>query len=168
MLDPCQNTQLLLEMGLSEDAANAFLKDYGNKYYDAKDPDLPSPFSSTENSNGFGKIAPSTIKSLFSEETSHPPVNSSTAAPLSFTAFIQYVDYAGFATAMESLRGKKLIYAPEGKNNADQPKVFSAEVKVTPSLFLSPLNSLHHFSFLTITTNCGAVTFFLKLKRLLL
>ena len=129
MLDPCQNPQLLLEMGLPMDAANSFIEDFCNKNGSTADVAVSSSFSSTENCNGFGKIAPSTIKSLFNEDTTHS-INSTTATPLSFTAFIQYVDYAGFAAAMESLRGKKLIYTPNSKSSADPPKVFSAEVKV--------------------------------------
>nr|CDS17629.1 A kinase anchor protein 17A [Echinococcus granulosus] len=127
MLDPCQNPQLLTKMGLSVDHARTFLSDFG--YTLSAEPDAAiSSSSSIYGHDGFGKMAPSTIKPLFFDEKPLTSVDS--ASPLTFTVFIQYTDYSGFAAAMEALRGKKLIYAPNDKNNADSPKFFSAEIKV--------------------------------------
>lgn len=140
MLDPCQNPQLLTKMGLSADRVRTFLCDFGHTFF--AEPDASVPSSSTHGHDGFGKMAPSTIKPLFYDEKSHTSIDST--SPLTFTVFIQYTDYAGFAAAMEALRGKKLIYAPNDKNNTDSPKFFSAEIKVGLlfALFNSPISSL--------------------------
>ncbi|KAL5108668.1 A-kinase anchor protein 17A [Taenia crassiceps] len=126
MLDPCQNPQLLAKMGLSADRVRNFLCDFGHAF--SAEPDVSVSSSSIHSHDGFGKMAPSTIKPLFYDEKSHTSIDST--SPLTFTVFIQYTDYAGFAAAMEALRGKKLIYAPNDKNNTDSPKFFSAEIKV--------------------------------------
>lgn len=124
ILDPCQNHRLLADMGLTLDDAKDILSGFHTSVA-AED----NPISNQSNNhNGFGKMAPSTIKQLLYEEESSSSIDS--AYPLTFTAYIQFVDYAGFTAAMEALRGKKLIYAPGDINKKQPAKFYSAEIKV--------------------------------------
>ncbi|CAH8825788.1 unnamed protein product [Trichobilharzia szidati] len=43
---------------------------------------------------------------------------SSSSSPLTFIAYVQYMDYTGFSRAMDMLRGQKLVYAPTYKNQS--------------------------------------------------
>nr|CDS32084.2 A kinase anchor protein 17A [Hymenolepis microstoma] len=110
ILDPCQNHRLLDDMGLTLDDAKDILSGFHTSVT-AED----NPISNQSvNHNGF--------------EESSSSVDS--AYPLTFTAYIQFVDYAGFTAAMEALRGKKLIYAPGDINKKQPAKFYSAEIKV--------------------------------------
>ncbi|KAM7534920.1 hypothetical protein Aperf_G00000102304 [Anoplocephala perfoliata] len=120
ILDPCQNHHLLAEMGLTLEDAKEILSSCG-----AND-NLIS--TQANNHSGFGKITPAPVKQLFFGEETANSIDS--AYPLMFTAYIQFADYAGFATAMETLRGKKLIYVPGDKESKDPSKFYSAEIKI--------------------------------------
>lgn len=54
-----------------------------------------------------------------------------TSSSLTFTAYIQYTDYSGFAAAMEALRGKKLVHIPPNKNKDDVASMFLANIGVS-------------------------------------
>lgn len=125
VLDPCQNHHLLDDMGLTLEDAREILSDFHNSL--ATEDNLIS--NQSNNHNGFGKITPSTVKQLLYEEASSSSIDS--AYPLTFTAYIQFVDYAGFTAAMETLRGKKLIYAPGDRGKKESAKFYSAEIKVS-------------------------------------
>uniref|UniRef100_A0A5K3F0R4 A-kinase anchor protein 17A n=2 Tax=Mesocestoides corti TaxID=53468 RepID=A0A5K3F0R4_MESCO len=120
MLDPCQNPQLLPKLGLSVGIANAYLAEFNRTFMEEQDSVI------TYNNNGFGKITPSSVKPLVLGEDSQTTNDSSS---LSFTAYIQYAEYAGFAAAMEALRGKKLVHIPPGKKCTESP-CFSAEITI--------------------------------------
>ncbi|KAA3674679.1 splicing factor, arginine/serine-rich 17 [Paragonimus westermani] len=105
---------------------------------------------------GFGKIGPDTISvvsdgahsvsqvpiSIFNATLSSLDTDSASKAksvltPLTFVAYVQYSDYTGFTKAMESLRGHKLVYAPQSpasnavlSEKASTKLYFTAEIKV--------------------------------------
>ncbi|KAF7238261.1 hypothetical protein EG68_11304 [Paragonimus skrjabini miyazakii] len=105
---------------------------------------------------GFGKIGPDTISvvsdgthsvsqvpisvfnaTLSSLDTESASKAKSVLTPLTFIAYVQYNDYTGFTKAMESLRGHKLVYAPQspGPNAVLSEKTntklyFTAEIKI--------------------------------------
>ncbi|CAH8484532.1 unnamed protein product [Schistosoma haematobium] len=64
------------------------------------------------------------------------PTNTSVGSPLTFIAYVQYMDYTGFSRAMDMLRGQKLVYAPTYRSQssalADQNEklYYAAEIKI--------------------------------------
>ncbi|VDN16773.1 unnamed protein product [Dibothriocephalus latus] len=127
MLDPVQNPQLLANLEVPPDGIESNVE--------ASDSALKGA------STGFGKITPAVIKPLAPADldgtsgglTSDTSAFSAAGSPLTFRAYLQYVDYSGFSNAMESLRGMKLVYAPKRPLQSTQPSeqsYFSAEIQV--------------------------------------
>lgn len=125
VLDPCQNPQLISKMGLSIETANACLSAFNRSFKNETE---------ETNSGGFGKITPSGFRPLVLGGNSQ---NQITSSSLTFTAYVQFFDYAGFAAAMEALRGKKLLYMPPSKNESEAAPVFSAEISVRSKLLFA-------------------------------
>ncbi|CAH8462870.1 unnamed protein product [Schistosoma turkestanicum] len=113
---------------------------------------------------GFGKIGPDTI-GILNPTVQHSVINSSSSdsdiksktshlskskksntltssttacvgSPLTFMAYVQYMDYTGFSRAMDMLRGQKLVYAPtyrsQSSASGDQNEklYYAAEIKI--------------------------------------
>lgn len=97
-----------------------------------------------EDCNGFGKIGPDAIGLLNNSKNIVPSADQSphrlSVGLLTFTVFVQYMDFNGFSRAMESLRGQKLVYAPglgsETEPSTDQKLYFAADIKVRSRLLL--------------------------------
>ncbi|BHF73145.1 anchor protein 17A [Sparganum proliferum] len=134
MLDPVQNPQLLENLGVPSDVIKSSVQ-AGVSAMDEDESNLKG------DSTGFGKIAPAVIKPLGTPEldrasgrlTSETSAFNAAGSSLTFRAYVQYVDYSGFSSAMESLRGMKLVYAPKRPLQSTQPSeqsYFSAEIQV--------------------------------------
>ncbi|TNN12000.1 A-kinase anchor protein [Schistosoma japonicum] len=171
MLDPSQNPDCL------EDYMNS--SDTSNNSYDLAlkaESTLRNDSGCTEEYvGGFGKIGPDTI-GVLNPAIQHCAINSSTdsgnqpksyhlskskksniltssptnvGSPLTFIAYVQYMDYTGFSRAMDMLRGQKLVYAPTYRSQSslldqNEKLYYAAEIKIDfdRSKHLSP-DSIH-------------------------
>ncbi|KAK4473022.1 hypothetical protein MN116_002729 [Schistosoma mekongi] len=171
MLDPSQNPDCL------EDYINS--SDVSNNSYDltlkAESTLRNDSGCAEEYVGGFGKIGPDTI-GVLNPAIQHCAINSSTdsgnqpkschlskskksniltssttnvGSPLTFIAYVQYMDYTGFSRAMDMLRGQKLVYAPTYRSQSslldqNEKLYYAAEIKIDfdRSKHLSP-DSIH-------------------------
>ena len=162
MLDPSQNPDCLEDYINSNETLNSScntLKTDTTVEYSFRN----QSGCTEEYIGGFGKIGPDTIGILNptiqhsvtnsssadtdKSKVSHlmkskksniltSPTNTSVGSPLTFIAYVQYMDYTGFSRAMDMLRGQKLVYAPTYRSQssalADQNEklYYAAEIKV--------------------------------------